>query len=74
MSLDLSHNTLNEVGIQSLSWPARSSNLNPIDHIWNNLKRCLWARVPLPITLGVLKSAEWHNIPQEVLDGLPNVL
>lgn len=30
---------LNEVGIQVLPWPARSPDLKPIEHIWDNLKR-----------------------------------
>lgn len=72
---------LHEVGIQTLSWPARSPDLNPIEHIWDNLKRRVRARSPVPTTLGELKTAvveEWHNIPQseiqDVMDGLPNRL
>lgn len=72
---------LDEVGIQVLPWPARSPDLNPIEHIWDNLKRRVRARVPAPTTLGELKTAaveEWHNIPQsdiqDIMDGLPNRL
>lgn len=72
---------LNEVGIQVLPWPARSPDLNPIEHVWDNLKRRVRVRVPAPTTLGELKTAvieEWHNIPQsdiqDIMDGLPNRL
>lgn len=72
---------LDEVGIQVLPWPARSPDLNPIEHIWDNLKRRTRARVPAPTTLGELKTAaveEWHNIAQsdiqDIMDGLSNRL
>lgn len=72
---------LNEVGVPVLPWPAQSPDLNPIEHIWDNLKRRVRARLPAPTTLGELKRAvveEWHNIPQtdiqEIMDRLPNRL
>lgn len=72
---------LDEVGIRTLPWPARSPGLNPIEHIWDNLKRWVRGRVAAPTTIGELKIAaveEWHNIPlsdiQDVIDGLPNRL
>ncbi|CAK1594700.1 unnamed protein product [Parnassius mnemosyne] len=65
-----------------MPWPARSPDFNPIEHVWDNLKRCIRARIPVPITTTrELKAAaveEWHNIPQsdiqDIIDGLPNRL
>ncbi len=59
--------------VERLDWPAQSPDLNPIEHLWNHLKRqlngyeCqpkgmheLWERV----------ETEWSKIPQEVCEGL----
>lgn len=58
---------LSEVGITVMGWPARSPDMNPIEHLWDELKRRVRARDPAPETLGQLKTAiqeEWDNIPQ----------
>lgn len=72
---------LNEVGIHVLPWPARSSNLNPIEHIWDNHKGRVRAKVQALPTLKRLKTAvveEWYNIPQlniqHIVKGLRNRL
>lgn len=68
---------LDAVGIRRLPWPACSPDLNPIEHIWDNLKRRVRNRNPVPTTLRELTNAvleEWHNIPQsdiqDVMDGM----
>lgn len=58
---------LEEVGIQKLQWPARSPDLNPIEHIWDMLKRKIKSASNAPQTLNELRSAAvaaWNSIPQ----------
>lgn len=61
---------LHDVGIRSMEWPARSPDLNPIEHIWDELKRRIRARDP-PITsiiqLRIAAEEEWRNIPQDFI-------
>lgn len=64
---------LNEVGIQSLDWPPYSPDLNPIEHLWDQLKIRIRARNPVPMTLNQLRFAahqEWNAIPQECIQNL----
>lgn len=59
---------LQDVGISVMQWPARSPDLNPIEHLWDHLKRKVRSRDPAPTTLQELKDAvieEWDTIPQE---------
>lgn len=59
---------LHEVGIPVMEWPARSPDLNPIEHLWDELKRRIRARPNTAENLQELKVAieeEWDGIPQE---------
>lgn len=59
---------LNEVNIQRFQWPARSPDLNPIEHVWDILGRRIRKREPAPETIPSLQIAlleEWNNISQE---------
>lgn len=61
---------LAEIGIRIMQWPARSPDLNPIEHLWDSLKQKVRARDPAPTTLGDLQLAikeEWDRIPQDVI-------
>lgn len=57
---------LNNNAIATLPWPAKSPDLNPIEHIWDQLGRQVRAR-DLPVqTLRELAAAlheEWRRIP-----------
>ncbi|GFU02951.1 transposable element Tc1 transposase [Trichonephila clavipes] len=37
--------------IERMDWPARSPDLNPIEHVWDFLGRCLAARALPPVTI-----------------------
>ncbi|GFX56378.1 DDE_3 domain-containing protein [Trichonephila clavipes] len=59
--------------ITRMDWPAYSPDLNPIDHVWCMLGRCIAARQPPPTFLPVLRRAlleEWCNTPLDQIDNL----
>ncbi|GFT95572.1 transposable element Tcb2 transposase [Trichonephila clavipes] len=56
-----------------MDWPARSSDLNPIEHVWDFLGRRLAARTLPPVTIRELRLAlqdEWAAMPQQLIDTL----
>lgn len=58
---------LNEVGIGTLDWPARSPDLNPIEHLWDQLGTSIRRQLNPPRDLQELRTAlerEWDQIPQ----------
>lgn len=64
---------LRDVEINVLGWPARSPDLNPIEHVWDKLGRQIKKRNPGPTNLRDLKNAlqeEWDAIPQNFIDDL----
>ncbi|GFS61738.1 transposable element Tcb2 transposase [Trichonephila clavipes] len=59
--------------IQRMDWPTRSPDLNPIEHVWDFLGRCLAARTLPPVTIQELRLAlqdEWVAMPQQLIDTL----
>ncbi|GFV00014.1 transposable element Tc1 transposase [Trichonephila clavipes] len=56
--------------IEGMDWPARSPDLNPIEHVWDFLGRRLAARTLPPVTIRELRVAlqeEWAAMPQQLL-------
>ncbi|GFS57166.1 hypothetical protein TNCV_4239141 [Trichonephila clavipes] len=52
-----------------MDWPARSPDLNPIEHVWDFLGRLLAARTLPPVTFRELRLAlqdEWAAMPQQL--------
>ena len=67
----LTMNFLAQNGINVLDWPAMSPDMSPIEHVWDDLKRRVYARPHPPRTLRELRQAvvqEWNNIPQQLID------
>ncbi|GFW40095.1 transposable element Tcb2 transposase [Trichonephila clavipes] len=59
--------------IERMDWPARSPDLNPIEHVWDFLGKRLAARTLPPVTIRELRLAlqdEWAAMPQQLVDTL----
>ncbi|GFU70335.1 transposable element Tcb2 transposase [Trichonephila clavipes] len=59
--------------IERMDWPARSPDLNPIEHVWDFVGRRLAARTLPPVTIRELRLAlqdEWAAMPQQLIDTL----
>ncbi|GFX43309.1 transposable element Tc1 transposase [Trichonephila clavipes] len=60
-------------GIQCLVWPARCSDLNPIENVWDALGRQVAGRSYPPTNKNTLIRAlteEWDKLPQQLLDNV----
>ncbi|UYV60626.1 hypothetical protein LAZ67_1001705 [Cordylochernes scorpioides] len=58
-----------------MDWPARSPDLNPIEHVWDTLGRRIGTRHPSPRTLVELRTAlleEWGLLPLDLLQSMVN--
>ena len=66
---------LNHVNIPVMQWPARSPDMNPIEHVWDLLKRSVKSRMPPPNNLSEMRNVlleEWQRLPQETIDNIIN--
>ncbi|GFV70153.1 transposable element Tcb2 transposase [Trichonephila clavipes] len=64
---------LDSEDIERMDWPARSPDLNPIEHVWDFLGRRLAACTLPPVTIRELRLAlqdEWAAMPQQLIDTL----
>ena len=61
---------LEQAAIVQLDWPARSPDLNPIEHAWDMLQKAISSRQVQPATVRELREAlieEWAQLPQHKL-------
>ena len=64
---------LQDRNVSVLPWPAKSPELNPIEHVWNLFDRSVRARAIHPRNVSKLAGAlveEWGNISQQELANL----
>jgi transposase len=69
----------NELGLKVLDWPAQSPDLNPIEHLWEHLKRQLNAWPTRPsgmLELWERVEKEWEAIDKDIIlnliDSMPS--
>lgn len=62
-------NMLTANNVRLLAWPSKSPDLNPIEHVWDLLKRRI-RELPQQRNVGALEreiQRVWNNIPQRTL-------
>ncbi|KAG2470935.1 TC1A transposase, partial [Polypterus senegalus] len=61
---------LEDEGIETIEWPSRSPDLNPIEHLWDIMFRSIRHRQVAPQTVQQLRNALiqiWEEMPQDTI-------
>ena len=61
---NLAQETLDELGLEVMEWPAQSPDLNPIEHVWKQLKSDLKAENQVFAT----KDELWEAVEELMMD------
>uniref|UniRef100_A0A4W6FSW7 Tc1-like transposase DDE domain-containing protein n=1 Tax=Lates calcarifer TaxID=8187 RepID=A0A4W6FSW7_LATCA len=64
---------LQNLGVQMMEWPASNPDLNPIEHMWDQLGQAVRVRVSNTTTLADLRQMlveEWDAVPQQCVNRL----
>ena len=64
---------LEQQNITNMVWPAKSSDLNPIENLWGILSREVYANGRQYSSLTELKSVieeKWYNLDPEIIQNL----
>ncbi len=63
--LRLGRRWLHNNSVTVLEWPSQSPDLNPIEHLWRDLKMAVHQRLPSNLTeLERICKEEWQRIPK----------
>ena len=61
---------LDEVGITSMNWPVRSTDLSPIEHVWDEMGKGIRRLENVPGTIQEVQCdlrEEWEQLNQDVI-------
>ncbi len=62
---------LHNNSVTVLEWPSQSPDLNPIEHLWRDLKMAVHQRLPSNLTeLERICKEEWQRIPKSRCENL----
>uniref|UniRef100_A0A9J8DC93 Tc1-like transposase DDE domain-containing protein n=1 Tax=Cyprinus carpio carpio TaxID=630221 RepID=A0A9J8DC93_CYPCA len=68
---DPKHTWLHNNSVTVLEWPSQSPDLNPIEHLWRDLKMAVHQRLPSNLTeLERICKEEWQRIPKSKCEKL----
>ncbi|KAK1790588.1 hypothetical protein P4O66_014464, partial [Electrophorus voltai] len=65
---------MSEFGVEELDWPAQSPDLNPIEHLWDELEQRLRARPSPPTSVSDLTNVLLEEWPKPPINSFLNLV